>query len=157
MQVTTWKLRHADAKLTCSFTSNSSEYYSQTCNILCHFHLLVPLIGVLSSEWRLPLMSILNALVIALVIILDTTTKQLFSQRGCNKYWRDAPRLYPPFYLIASDCVTMAGYWTVADEHFATRQTEDVSIIWDAWRSSTYDKQRAGDIRDHVQFNLRTK
>lgn len=31
----------------------------------------------------------------------------------------------------------MAGYWTVADQHFATRQTEDVSIIGAARRSAT--------------------
>lgn len=33
----------------------------------------------------------------------------------------------------------MAGYWTVADRHFATRQTEDVSIIRAAPRSATCD------------------
>lgn len=33
----------------------------------------------------------------------------------------------------------MAGYWTVADQHFATKQTEDVSIIQAAQRSVTCD------------------
>lgn len=51
----------------------------------------------------------------------------------------------------------MVGYWTVADKRFATRQTEDVSIIWAARRSRTYDGRGVGDIRDHVQFNLCTK
>ena len=98
-------------------------------------------------------MCILNALVIALVIILDTATKQLFSRGGCNKYWEDAPRLYPPFYLIASDRVTMAGYWTVADERFSTRQTGDVSIIRAALRSSTYDKRRGPEALE-IMCNL---
>lgn len=47
--------------------------------------------------------------------------------------------LYSPFSLIALAHVTMAGYWTVADQHFATRQTEDVSIIRAARRSATCD------------------
>lgn len=41
----------------------------------------------------------------------------------------------------------MAGYWTVADQHFATRQTEDVSIIGAARRSATCD---GGEDREIV-------
>lgn len=40
----------------------------------------------------------------------------------------------------------MAGYWTVADQHFATRQTEDVSIIRAAQRSVTCDEGEGREI-----------
>lgn len=40
----------------------------------------------------------------------------------------------------------MAGYWTVADQHFATRQTEDVSIIRAARRSATCDGGEGREI-----------
>jgi hypothetical protein len=44
----------------------------------------------------------------------------------------------------------------VVDERFNTRQTDDVSINWSPRRSTTYDKWRSTDIRNHVQLNLYT-
>ncbi|TNN40057.1 hypothetical protein EYF80_049771 [Liparis tanakae] len=50
----------------------------------------------------------------------------------------------------------MAGYWTVADERFAARQTGDVSIIRAARGSATYAGAPSPEtFRDRVQFNLR--
>lgn len=40
----------------------------------------------------------------------------------------------------------MAAYWTVADQHFAARQTEDVSIIGAARRSATCDGGEGREI-----------
>lgn len=122
-----------------------SEKFIQGCWLdrkeACSLHISVISSPLFCKDRRLPLMRILNAAVIALEIISDIAAKWLFAQEDVINIerTRHGPD-HALFYLIACDSVTIASQWTVSDENPSARETRDVSIIWAAPRSTTYDR-----------------